>query len=564
MAKYAPKTRVELQELIKNESINLGDIDVSGITDMSNLFYEDEDCNEIKRKDFSGIESWDVSNVTDMSYMFNGCEEFNRPLNNWEVSAVTNMTYMFSGCSKFDQPLDKWNVSSVVDMGSMFSGCSALNQSFEDWMVSDKANLDYMFDECEAMTMPSWCYSLASNNDYDDDDSGDYEVNTKDGVMIIQRASEEFKFSQNGDDIEFEIPQKALKFLCFLFQISCDLGGLDNEKEFYSNGKLKTIRFFDSYSKAEEYNEERFSKYEFNENRELTSFDAVFKAPDDDIYYQAAIKNIEYFSKNDRKFAKGIICGKELEEMEGLATVLAQEDFARIYAKNIDTKLITRGKLTIDDVPTSIRGIGNFSLDFNEYGILSYASGYEPFRVSYDEDGLPENVYLSAYAGGGEVLFNSSITRKFDEEKEGYIKISMFNDDFSGEMLDNLMTDLDENGDMKSQGAVIVDRTYYSAFYDETHKKESDKVIFAFDVMNIKEGYDIEAEDVVNYDAFDEWDGEDKEWFLNDEIGQECYFIKTTDFYVKKGYLSRILKFLLEANVENEEILFVKQPLVMF
>ena len=55
MAKYAPKTRVELQELIKNESINLGDIDVSGITDMSNLFYEDEDYNEIKRKDFSNI-----------------------------------------------------------------------------------------------------------------------------------------------------------------------------------------------------------------------------------------------------------------------------------------------------------------------------------------------------------------------------------------------------------------------------------------------------------------------------------------------------------------------------
>ena len=50
MAKYAPKTKVELQELIKNESINLGDIDVSGITDMSNLFYEDEDLNLIPLK----------------------------------------------------------------------------------------------------------------------------------------------------------------------------------------------------------------------------------------------------------------------------------------------------------------------------------------------------------------------------------------------------------------------------------------------------------------------------------------------------------------------------------
>lgn len=36
--KYRPKTKEELKELIENESIYLGDIDTSAITDMSYLF----------------------------------------------------------------------------------------------------------------------------------------------------------------------------------------------------------------------------------------------------------------------------------------------------------------------------------------------------------------------------------------------------------------------------------------------------------------------------------------------------------------------------------------------
>lgn len=57
MAKYSPKTNEELQELIEDESIYLGDIDTSAITDMSWVFC---DC---QREDFSGIEKWDTSKV---------------------------------------------------------------------------------------------------------------------------------------------------------------------------------------------------------------------------------------------------------------------------------------------------------------------------------------------------------------------------------------------------------------------------------------------------------------------------------------------------------------------
>ncbi len=71
MANYKPANKDELQELVNNLEICLGDIDTSLITDMSWLFEESE------REDFSGIENWDTSHVTDMSYMFANMRNFN-------------------------------------------------------------------------------------------------------------------------------------------------------------------------------------------------------------------------------------------------------------------------------------------------------------------------------------------------------------------------------------------------------------------------------------------------------------------------------------------------------
>ena len=48
--KYIPETKVELEKLVNDLSVNLGDIDTSKITDMAGLFYL------TKRTDFSGLE----------------------------------------------------------------------------------------------------------------------------------------------------------------------------------------------------------------------------------------------------------------------------------------------------------------------------------------------------------------------------------------------------------------------------------------------------------------------------------------------------------------------------
>lgn len=154
--KYCPTSRDELVKLIKDDSIYLGDIDTSKITDMYYVFASSQ------REDFSGIESWDTSNVENMSFMFANmksfnhdisawdtskvkdmmgmfwyAESFNQPLNSWNVSNVENMVYMFEGAERFNQPLNKWNVSNVKYMIKMFYGARKFKQNLNSWNVSN-------------------------------------------------------------------------------------------------------------------------------------------------------------------------------------------------------------------------------------------------------------------------------------------------------------------------------------------------------------------------------------------------------------------------------------------
>ena len=141
--KYHPKTKEELQELLKQlieERGNKGDfndIDTSKITDMSELFKD--------KKDFNGdISNWDVSKVENMEGMFFNCKSFNQPLNDWDVSKVNNMVGVFLGCKSFNQPLNNWDISNCEDIQFMFYWCTSFNQDVSNWKIAKGTRTDEM------------------------------------------------------------------------------------------------------------------------------------------------------------------------------------------------------------------------------------------------------------------------------------------------------------------------------------------------------------------------------------------------------------------------------------
>merc|ERR1712032_638508 len=112
---------------------------------------------------------WDVSGVTDMSSMFYPATYFNQDLSAWDVSKVTSMSQMFAYAKAFDQDLSKWTVSAVTDMSSMFYSATSFNHDLSAWDVSAVTNMQNMFSGAtlfhQTLCSVAWVTSTANEND---------------------------------------------------------------------------------------------------------------------------------------------------------------------------------------------------------------------------------------------------------------------------------------------------------------------------------------------------------------------------------------------------------------
>ena len=101
------KNKSELKKLVNDNSVNLKDLDVSNVTDMSNLF------RKCQRDDYSGLEDWDMSKVTDIRQMFShsNFDVYSADLSKWNLNSLPkeckSFDYFYKNVFK-STPFNKW------------------------------------------------------------------------------------------------------------------------------------------------------------------------------------------------------------------------------------------------------------------------------------------------------------------------------------------------------------------------------------------------------------------------------------------------------------------------
>ncbi len=134
---------------------------VSGVTDMSSMFYDAEAANP-------DVSDWDVSNVTNMNSMFSEASVANPDVSGWDTSKVTNMSYMFYEADVANPDVSGWDTSKVTNMSYMFGGADVASPDVSGWDTSKVTNMSYMFYDANMadLDVSRWDTSKVTNMNF--------------------------------------------------------------------------------------------------------------------------------------------------------------------------------------------------------------------------------------------------------------------------------------------------------------------------------------------------------------------------------------------------------------
>ena len=174
---YANPSSFELFSNLTNvTSIDLSNMDTSGMTNMFNMFSDNtsltnitfgdnfntanvtnmggmfKNCTILKTIDLS---SFDTSNATIFASMFMNCQGLqNLDLKSFNTSNAERMETMFYNCSSLTSlDLSSFNTSNVERMEGMFYNCSSLTSlDLSNFNTSKITDMTYMFNRCKSLT----------------------------------------------------------------------------------------------------------------------------------------------------------------------------------------------------------------------------------------------------------------------------------------------------------------------------------------------------------------------------------------------------------------------------
>ncbi|MEG0686777.1 MAG: BspA family leucine-rich repeat surface protein, partial [Erysipelotrichales bacterium] len=147
----------------KATAIDLNGLDVSNVSDLSELFFESKNLEEIK------VSEWETSKVTNMHATFAFVTKLSSlDIKKWKTSKVTDMSSMFNSTGVLsDLDTSNWDTGEVRDMSSMFLAARGLKEiKVRNWDTKNVETMDSMFrnaTKLEILDVSNWVTDKTTN-----------------------------------------------------------------------------------------------------------------------------------------------------------------------------------------------------------------------------------------------------------------------------------------------------------------------------------------------------------------------------------------------------------------